>query len=147
MQQKIQDRLVSSMKAKDKKLITVLRDIKNNLNESYRIKKEDLNEQDCFNILTKMSKKLKQSIEAYGEHLQYREAKQLEEYELRIIDEYLPNKMTIDEIQTSINKIINTLDISHGVQNLGNVMKAFNKQHLNQDGKIVSKYVRERLSI
>ncbi len=79
--QEIQERLVSAMKTKDKKQITVLRDIKNNLSEAQKIKKDNLTKQDCFNILTKMSKKRNQSIEAYSNHLQYREAKQLEEFE------------------------------------------------------------------
>ena len=147
MQKEIQDRLVLAMKAKDKKHITILRDIKTQLAEAEKLKKKGLVKQDCFEVLTRMAKKRNQSIDACGNNFKYQELKQQEEFELNIIEEYLPTKMTIAEINEKISTIIKIGNISHGNENIGKVMKEFNQQCPNQDGKVVSKIVRETLSV
>lgn len=141
----IQQRLVNAMKSCDKKYVTVLRDIKMNLEEKKKIKKKDLTEQECFEVLNSMVKKHKQSIDACGDHYKYQELKQQEEFELSVIENYLPVQFSQEKIHDCILKIIDVNKIPNGMENLGKVMKNFNEQHPYQNGKVVSKIARELL--
>lgn len=142
----IQERLISAIKVKDKKYITVLRDIKSNLTEAEKVKKKPLTEQEQFDVLGSMAKKRKQSIESCGDNYKYQDLKAREEFELMVIEEYLPTKMTAEEIENAIAGIIKIEKIEHGMKNMGHVMKSFTEQYPNQDGKLVSKLVRKNLS-
>ena len=146
MQNEIQERLISAMKAGDKKHILILRDIKANLSEAEKLMKKKLSEQECFDVLSRMAKKRRQSIKACGDNYKYQDLKQQEEFELMVIEEYLPIKMNINEIKDVINQIIILENINQGMEHIGKVMKSFNERYPNQDGKLVSKIVRELLS-
>ena len=145
MQKEIQERLISAIKAGDKKYIFILRDIKENFTQAEKIKRKPLNKDDEVCILQKMAKQRRQSIEACGDIAKYTKMKQSEEHELLIIEEYLPEKISIENIISLITKIIKIYNISHDMKNVGIIMKAFNEQCKGQDGKLVSKLVREIL--
>lgn len=141
----IQQRLVDAMKSHDKKYVSILRDIKSNLEEKKKVKKKDLTESECFEVLNGMVKKHRQSIEACGDHYKYQTLKQQEEFELNVIEKYLPEKLSQEKIHECIMKIIDIKRISGDMKNLGKVMKCFNEQHPYQNGKVVSKIARELL--
>jgi uncharacterized protein YqeY len=142
----IQNRLIEAMKVGDKRFVTILRDIKGNLAEAEKIKSKALTKQECMDVLGRMAKKRKQSIAACGDNFKYQEMKENEIFELSVIEEYLPTKMPLEEIKDEIVQLIDLDNISHGLKNLGEVMKKFNDMHPNQDGKVVSKIARELLS-
>jgi len=143
----IQNRLCSAIKFKDKPHIIILRDIKAKFSEALKIKDKALIEDEYNTILLRMVKQRQQSIEACGDNYKYQNLKKKEEFELSVIQEYLPDQMSNDEIKEKVVEIINILKISHNMKNIGKVMKTFNDQNKGQNGKTVSKIVRECLSI
>ena len=141
----IQNRLINATKVRDKRHISILRDIKNNLIGAEKLKKKELSQDECFAVLKRMAKQRQQSIDACGDNYKYQDLKLNELFELSIIQEYLPEPLSHEEIQSKIVEIINILNLPHGLESLGKVMKSFNEQYQGQDGKIVSQIARECL--
>lgn len=138
----VSKKLVFAMKANDKKLVTILRDIKSKLTT---LEKENpaYTDSDVISILSKMRKQRVQTIEACTD--EYNDLKNQELYEISILDEFLPKKMSTDEIVSAVNSIMHNKKISHNIKNLGLIMKIFSEKHKGQDGKIVASVIRELL--
>ena len=144
MKNEIQKRMIEAMKAKNNDLVMVLRDIKNKLAQAEKEKKEELTKKDCIDVLTKMAKARKQSIEMYQKSTRT-DLVEKEQNELDIIEEYLPKQMEKDEIASAVMEIVKDNGFS-GMQDMGKVMKEFNANFSGQDGKEVSNIVKQVLS-
>lgn len=147
MIKEIQERLNLAIKARDKAHISILRDIKGKLTEALKIKGKELTTDECNAELQRMAKQRQQSIDACGDNYKYQKLKKNEKFELLLIQEYLPTQMTDKEIQHKLFEIINILELSHDMKNLGQLMKAFNEQYKGQNGKLVSQLARECLIV
>ena len=68
-----------------------------------------------------------------------------EQFELEIIEEYLPTQMDKDNIGAIVMEII-TENKFGGMKDMGKVMQEFNANYSGQDGKLVSSVVKTILS-
>lgn len=101
----------------------------------------DLDEKGMVEVLQKEAKKRRESIEAYRQGGREEQA-QAEEYELAVIEEYLPRMKGEEEIRNIVSRISNIEEM-----NFGEVMQLAMKQLKGRaEGAVVAKVVKEVLS-
>ena len=141
----LQEELKAAMKAKDKATLTGLRNIIGKLKAQRIDKGEDLTDQECINILQSSVKQLKDSIEQYEKGGRDDLAK-VEAFELKLIEKYLPEQLSEEEIQILVQKTIKSTG-AKSMQDMGRVMGSVMKNLAGAvDGKVVQKIVQEKLS-
>ena len=96
-------------------------------------------------ILAKAVKQRKDSAQIYQD--QGREdLYAIEMAEVAVIEQYLPQQLSEEEIKTALEKVISTVGAS-GPQDMGKVMGAATKQLAGQaDGKVIASLVKQLLS-
>ena len=141
----LQEELKAAMKAKDKATLTGLRNIIGKLKAQRIDKGEDLTDQECIQILQSSVKQLKDSIEQY-EKGGRDDLAEVEAFELKLIEKYLPEKLSEEEIRISVQKTIKSTG-AKSMQDMGRVMGSVMKNLAGAvDGKVVQKIVQEKLS-
>ena len=99
----LQEELKAAMKAKDKATLAGLRNIIGKLKAQRIDKGEDLTKEECIQILQSSVKQLKDSIEQYEKGGRDDLAK-VEAFELKLIEKYLPEQLSEEEIQILVQK-------------------------------------------
>ena len=141
----LQEELKAAMKAKDKATLTGLRNIIGKLKAQRIDKGEDLTDQECIQILQSSVKQLKDSIEQYEKGGRDDLAK-VEAFELKLIEKYLPEQLSEEEVRISVQKTIKSTG-AKSMQDMGRVMGSVMKNLAGAvDGKVVQKIVQEKLS-
>jgi uncharacterized protein len=105
LKEKINEDLKNSMKSGDKVRLETIRSIRALILEFEKSGTgKDLSPEDEIRMLTSAAKKRKESIEQFraGNRMELVEK---EENELRIIEEYLPKQLSVEEIEAEIKKI------------------------------------------
>ena len=143
--QTINDQLKQAMRDKDELRLTVLRQLKTAIdNESIVLKKKDegLTEDEMLKVIKRESKKRKDSITQF-EDANRDDLAENERAELEIIDEFLPEEMSEEDIEKIVDEIIVEVgsDAKAG-QIIGMVVK---KTEGRADGSIISKIVMEKM--
>jgi len=141
----IAEDLKIAMKSKNKPKIIGLRNILGKLKAMQIDKGEDLNERECVKILSSTAKQLKDSIE------QYTNANRLdliekEQYELSLVQNYLPTPISEKTIKMEILKVIDGNN-AQSMADMGKIMSIImSKFSGSVDGNIVQRIVKEILS-
>ena len=141
---KINDDLKEALKSGDKFKLSVLRMVKSALQLEQINKKDELSDMDVINVLKKQVKQRNDSLLEY-ERLGQLEIKDNLSKEIEIINEYLPEEASIEDI----NKIIDDafLEIKPtSMKEMGLIMKYVSEKLPNADNGKVSVIVKERLS-
>ena len=141
----LQEELKAAMKAKDKATLTGLRNIIGKLKAQRIDKGENLTDQECIQILQSSVKQLKDSIIQY-EKGGRNDLAEVEAFELKLIEKYLPEQLKDDDVRALVRKTIKSTG-AQSMQDMGRVMRAIMK-HLagSTDGKMIQKIVQEELS-
>jgi uncharacterized protein YqeY len=137
--------LAAAAKARDQVRLTVLRLLKTAL-QNYKIEVgEDLTPQQIMSVLQKEAKKHQDSIEQYKKA--GRDDLVAEETaELDIIDEYLPEKISAEDLEKLVDQAIAETNAS-SMADMGRVMQAVNKKtNGTADGASVSALVKSKLN-
>jgi len=147
LEQKIMTELKAAMLAKDEAGLRSLRAVKAAilLAKTSEGAGGELKEEDEIKLLQKLVKQRKDSLEIFRQ--QHREdlAKK-EEEEIAVIEKFLPQQLSPDELKTDIATIIAALGASSPAD-MGKVMGAATKQFAGKaDGKTISAIVKELLS-
>ena len=118
----IGDATKTAMKARDKERVAVLRMVNAELKRVEVDERRELTDTDVQGILNKMLKQrqhaLKQFRDANRDDLAAQEA-----YEIEVIETFLPEQMSDDELAALVDKVITDLGAS-GMQDMGKVMGA-----------------------
>ncbi|MCD6071678.1 MAG: uncharacterized protein K0S79_1665 [Nitrospira sp.] len=145
----LRDRLTEdlklAMKARDQLRMDVIRMIKAAvLNKEVELKK-DLDDAEMSRIMTTMIKQRKESVEQF-EKGQRAELAAKERQEISIIETYLPQALSIEELAQTIDAVIRETGAT-SAKDMGLVMKAVMARLAGQpvDGKSVSDLVRSKL--
>jgi uncharacterized protein len=145
----LRDRLTEdlklAMKARDQLRMDVIRMIKAAvLNKEVEIKK-DLDDAEMSRIMTTMIKQRKESVEQF-EKGQRAELAAKERQEISIIEAYLPNALSPEELDRTVDAVIHESGAT-SAKDMGAVMKAVMARLAGQpvDGKQVSDLVRSKL--
>ena len=141
----LQEELKAAMKAKDKATLTGLRNIIGKLKAQRIDKGEDLTDQECIQILQSSVKQLQDSLEQYEKGGRY-DLAEVEAFELKLIEKYLPEQLKDDDVRALVRKTIKSMG-AKSMQDMGRVMGAIMKELAGAaDGKKVQKIVQGELS-
>ena len=144
MNELIANDLKNAMKSGDKFKLSVLRMLKSALQLESISKKHELSDEEVLNVIKKQVKTRKDSIEEFKKYNKMEEVAKLEQ-EIEILDAYLPEEMTEEEIKKVIDEVFEDLKPT-SMKEMGMVMKELNTKITNADMSLVSKLVKERLS-
>jgi uncharacterized protein YqeY len=144
----IQTQLVEDMKvalkAGDKVRLSTIRMIRAQLKDAGIAKGEDLTSEEVISVLTSATKKRKEAIQAYTDGGRD-ELAEKERQELEIINSYLPEQLSEEEIENKVVEIIEQVG-AIGLKDLGKVMRnAMQEFKGRADGKLVQEMVRKKL--
>ena len=141
----LQEELISAMKTGDKPRMTGLRNIIGKLKASQIDKGEELTGDESLKILKSAAKQLKESVEQYKKGGRDDLAEK-ELFELSLLDKYLPEQLSQDEIRTTVKNTIKSTG-AESMQEMGKVMGAVMKDLAETaDGKLVQQIVQEELN-
>ena len=141
---KIRNKLKEAMKNSEKPTVLAIRNILERIKKIQVDSNKELNENEIISIINKYAKQLKDSIEQFkkGERMDLVEK---ESEELKIIEQFLPEQLSKEELTPIIKKIIEDLNVTDMSQ-MGLIMKKSLEITQGQaDGKLISELVREEL--
>lgn len=136
MLEKIREDLKRFIKSKNKLASNVVRTIISNItNEGL---KDSATEESIINIIKKEIKKRREAIKLYSANNRIDLAK-VEEEELSILESYLPEQMTEQDLMKGMERIKDNLE-SEGKLNMGELIKASIKEFSSSaDNSMISK--------
>ncbi|RMD92522.1 MAG: GatB/YqeY domain-containing protein [Calditrichaeota bacterium] len=145
LKNKIQEEMKSAMKAGDKIKLTTLRTVLAQLKEVEIDKRRELTEEEEIQVLAKAAKKRKEAIEFYQKS-DRTDLLEKEQQELEIINSFLPQPLTTDELEKIISDAIAETGAT-SLKEMGKVMSVvMPKVKGRAEGKIVQEMVRKKLS-
>jgi len=107
-------------------------------------KEEELSDEETLSLLSRETKKRKESLEIFKKAGRDELARK-EEQELSILEEYLPPQMSEEEIKSKIDEVIKEIEPS-GPQDFGKVMGVLMRDLRGRaDSALVGKFLKEKL--
>lgn len=136
---------LQALKAKEELKVAVLRMVKTALKNKQVELKRPLTEEEVLKVLSKEAKQREDAATQFRQG--GREDLALkEEQELEILKSYLPQKMSVQEMEEAIENALEELKPA-GLKDMGKVMSYLMQKYPGQvDGKQLSQLVREKLS-
>jgi uncharacterized protein YqeY len=147
LEQKIMTELKTAMLAKDEKSLRSLRAIKAAilLAKTAEGSGGELKEGDEIKLLQKLVKQRKDSLEIYQQQNRV-DLAQKEREEIEVIEKFLPQQLSAEELKILLAKIISDAGASSSAD-MGKVMGTASKQLAGKaDGKTISAIVKELLA-
>ncbi len=142
---KLQDEMKAAMKSGDKERLSTIRMLISEIKKVQIDKKKELSDEEIVEIIQRYAKQRKESIK------QYREAgredlAEKEEKELKIVQEFLPEQFSEEEIGKIVDEAIAETGAS-SMKDMGKVMKiVMEKVKGRAEGSVVSSIVKKKLS-
>lgn len=134
-----------AMRAKDKPRLQTLRTIQAELKRVEVDERIELDDARVLVILDKMTKQRRDSIKQY-EEAGRSELAEVEQYEISVIQDFLPEALTEQELAAIVDKAVADSDAA-GMQDMGKVMALVKPQVQGRaDMGVVSKLVKEKLA-
>lgn len=144
LKQRILDDFKDAMKSQDKERMNTLRMVKSAIQEKEKEQGEEVDDQDVIKILSSQVKNRDESIEKYEEGGRGDLAEE-EKREKKIIQEYLPDPLTDEELDELVEETIQEVGATD-MSDMGDVMDTLMpKVRGRADGSTVNEKVRERL--
>lgn len=143
--EKIENELKIALKEKDKIKLSTLRLLKAEIKNAEIEKKDDLNDEDIMQIISREVKRRREAISEYNRGNRP-ELAEKESKEAEVLSEYLPEQLSEEEIHQIIIKAIAEVQ-ANSPQDLGKVMSQVMPAIKGRaDGKVVNQLAREALS-
>lgn len=147
--EQLQSDMKAAMKAKDAVRLRTIRSLRSAIMAKEIDMRTDgeasISDEEAMAVLQKQAKQRRDSIEQYlaaGRD----DLREVEEEELLIIESYLPQQLSLDEIRREVKAVIESTGAS-GMQAMGKVMgQAMGRMKGKADGKLVQQAARELLS-
>lgn len=148
LKEQIQNDLKDAMRAKDEQKLSIVRMLKSAI-QYYEIQKGGAgytaSDEDVIDVVGKEIKKRKESIALY-EQGGRPELAEKEKKEIEVLQTYLPEQLSEDEIKKIVEEAINQTGASE-MKDMGKVMSTLMPKIKGKaDNSIVSTLVREKLS-
>ena len=146
LQSKVMEDMKSAMKAKDKVSLRGLRAIKS----AILLAQTDgtgaeIDTEKEIQIVQKLIKQRQDSLKIYNEQNRS-DLAQVEEEEIAVLQKYLPEQLSEDELKAAIQAIIDKSGAS-SMKDMGKVMGMASKELAGKaDGKVISEIVKQLLS-
>lgn len=120
LKQKLQENLKQAMRNRDRLRSSVIRLILAGIKNAEIAKREVLNDADILGIITKEVRQRKESILAFRQGNR-QDLVDIEEAEMAILAEYLPEQMSREDIVTAVGNVIKEIG-AQGLRDKGKVM-------------------------
>ncbi|RKY48727.1 MAG: GatB/YqeY domain-containing protein [Candidatus Neomarinimicrobiota bacterium] len=144
LKERLQKELVEAMRARDTLKVDVIRLLRNSIRQKEIELKKELSDDDVIKILSNAAKQRRESIKAY-EAGKREDLVEREKRELDIIESYLPEKLSQEELIKIVEDVIKEVGAS-SLRDLGKVMpKVMAKVKGRADGSEVQAIVRSKL--
>ena len=143
MYNQINEDLKNSLKSGDKFKLSVLRMLKSALQLEQINKKGELTDEDVVTVLKRQVKQRNESVKEY-ENLGKLETAETLKREIEILNAYLPEEATDEEINAAIDEAFKELN-PEGMKDMGGIMKYVSSKLSNADMTKVSAMVKGRL--
>ena len=145
LKQQIISDLTASMKAQDAARTSTLRMVKAGIMNREIEKGGELNDEELAKLLRSMVKQRKDSVEQFEKGAR-QELADKEKAEIEVIEAYLPQGASPEEIEQAVSAAIAETGAS-SMKDMGKVMKAAQAQLAgkNADGRTVSELVKSKL--
>ena len=141
----INNDIAKLMKEKDKVNLTTLKMAENAIQTEKINQNKELSNDDVIVVLRKFIKQKKDDMEEYSKFNKEDVVTSLEK-EIELIEKYLPEELSIDDINKGLDEIFNELK-PESIKDMGKLMSAANEKFgVNVDKALVSKLIKERLS-
>jgi len=141
---KLQDEMKAAMKSGDKERLSTIRMLISEIKKVQIDKKKELSDEEIIQILQRYAKQRKESIKQYTEAGR-EDLAQKEERELKIVQEFLPQQLSEEEIEKIVEEAISETRAS-SMKDMGKVMKVvMEKVKGRADGSLVSSIVKKKL--
>jgi uncharacterized protein YqeY len=146
LKQQIISDLTASMKAQDTARTSTLRMVKAGMMNREIEKGSELDDEELAKLLRSMVKQRKDSVEQF-EKAERPELVAKEKAEIEVIEAYLPQAASADEIEQAVNAAIAATGAA-SMKDMGKVMKTVQAALVgkNADGRTVSETVKAKLS-
>jgi hypothetical protein len=146
MKTKIQEDLVVAMRAKDTTKLNVLRSIKTAITNAEKANKDNpLADLELVNVVRKLVNQRNDSIDQFVNAKRFDLADN-ERLEKQILEKYLPQSLTEDELNTLVNTTIEELQATTK-KDMGKVIKAVQEKAQGRaDNKAISQLVSFKLN-
>ncbi len=145
MKKQVEQDMIQAAKDRDKIRLSALRLIKTAMHNREIDLKRDLNEPELLQLLSGMVKQRRDSIEQFAKGGRADLVAQ-EEAELAIIQSYMPQQLSREEIEAEIDKAVVEAG-ALSVKDMGKVMKVLMPRITGKaDGKLVGDLVKARLA-
>ncbi len=142
--QQLDDDLKAAMKASESLKVSVLRMAKSALKYRQIEKGDALSGEDILSVLSGLSKQRRESIEQFSKSGR-EDLAEKERQELSILQSYLPQQLTPEEIDRIIIEAIRESSAT-GIKDMGKVMRlAIPRMKGAADGKVVNQRVKDIL--
>lgn len=142
---KLTEDMKTAMKAGEKDRLSTIRLLRGYIKSASIDQRKELNETEELAILTSAAKKRKESIQAYSDAGRT-DLVDKESAELDVIQGYLPQPLTDDEIEKIVTAAIDEVGAT-SMQDLGKVMPVAIKLAAGRaDGKQINAVVRQKLA-
>jgi len=143
---RITEDIKTAMKAGEKDRLKVLRLISAAIKQVEVDERRDLDDADVLGILDKMVKQRRDSITQYTDGNR-KDLADIEQQEIEIIEDYLPEQLSEDELDELVDEAIATTG-AEGIRDMGKVMGAIkSKAQGRADMGIVGAKVKARLNV
>lgn len=145
MREKILNDLKTAMKNQDKDTLKVIRMVKGSMRlEEINLKRE-LSDNEVIDIISKEIKTRNDSIKEFAKQNRMDLVEETEK-EIKILEKYLPEQLTLEEVDSIIEDAINSIEVK-GMQDMGKIMGIISpKVRGRADLGMVSSKVKEKLS-
>ena len=145
LKEKLLNDMKESMKNKDTIRKNVIQMIRASILQIEKDNQKEVNDEEIIQIIAKEAKKRKDSLAEYEKSGREDLITEIKE-EIKIIEEYLPAQLSIEEIEKIVSEIISNLGAT-SMKDMGPVMKeAKAKIGASSDGKTINEVVKKLLS-
>jgi len=147
LENKIMTVMKESMKSKNQTSLRSLRAIKSAiiLYKTQKGSSDEISNEDELKILQKLVKQRKDSADIYRNQNRM-DLAQPELDEIKVIEEFLPEAMSEEEVEDEVKKVINDIG-AEGMKDMGKVMGIVTRKLMGKaDGKTISTIVRNNLN-
>jgi uncharacterized protein len=144
LKDQIENDIISAMKDGEEETVSTLRMLKSAIKNAEIQQKKEFEDNDVLGVLQSQIKSRRDSIKMYlggGRE----ELAQKEEKEIEILNKYLPEQMSSEEIRTVIKKAVDETGATC-IQDMGKVMgKVMPELKGKADGALISQITKEEL--
>ncbi len=146
LESRIQEDMKAALRSGDRAALETLRGLLAQIKDE-RIKRrpKEMTDEDVLAVVQRAVKRRKESIDLYKQGNR-QDLVEKEQKEMEILQKYLPEQLSRDEIIAIVNQVIEQVGAS-SIKDLGKVMgPVMKKVQGRADGKEIQQIVRERLS-